>query len=125
MAPENENPRENERGSGETPEEKPSYTPASFEKRTLAWVGVVYMVYLVIGVTYMIATAKVLTGTAQLLLPPAAVGVAVIAIHRYRQGKIKEGRNFMLALIFLCFVAFVIGLVCGIPGLLANFGIYV
>lgn len=109
--------------TGAAGDTKPSYTPASFEKRVWAWVGVVYMVMLVLAVTYMIATAKVLTGTAFLLLPPAAVGAAIVAVHRYRRGKISQGRNFTLALLFLCFVAFVLGLVCGIPNLLANFGV--
>lgn len=102
----------------------PSYIPASFEKRVVAWVGVIYMIMLVLSVTYMMATAKVLTGTSFLLLPPAAVGVSIITIYRYRQGKIVQGRNFALALVCLCFVAFVMGLVCGISNLLTNFGIY-
>ena len=111
-------------GQDESREEKrPSYTPASFEKRVAAWVGVIYMVMLTLSVTYMIATARVLTGTAYLLLPPAAVGVAVIAIHRQRLGQVSEGRNFTIALVFLCFVAFITGLICGIPNLLANFGV--
>ncbi len=101
-----------------------SYTPASFEKRVVAWVGVVYMIMLVLSLTYMISTAKILTGTAFLLLPPAAVGVAIIAIYRYRQSKSVQGRNFTLALVFLCFVALVMGLIRGIPNLLSNFGIY-
>lgn len=119
-------PNLNETGSEETgTEPSPAYTPASFEKRVAAWVGVVYMVMLVLSVTYMIATAKVLTGTAFLLLPPAAVGVAIVAIHRQRTGrsKVNEGKYFTFALVFLCFIAFAMGLVCGIPNLLANFGV--
>ena len=108
-----------------TPEEeteKPSYIPVSFEKRVIAGVGAVYMIMLVLATTYMIATASVLTNIAFLLLPPASVGVAMIAIHRYRKGELAQGRNFMLALVFLCFIAFVMGLVCGIPNLLAQLG---
>ena len=103
-------------------EEQPSYQPASFQRRVIAWVGVAYMVILVLATTYMMATAQYLSGTAGLLVCPAAVGVAVIAIHRYRKGEMKvdNARNFTIALVFLCFVAFVMGLVCGGPNLLAH-----
>lgn len=104
------------------PEEDPTgYTPAPFEKRVAAWVGVIYMVMLTLSVTYMIATAQVLKGTAFLLLPPAAVGAAVIAIHRFRQG----GRGLVGTVIVtvLCAAAFLLGLVCGIPTLLGQLGV--
>lgn len=118
---------ENKEKSTQTPEEeKPSYTPASFEKRVAAWVGVVYMVMLVFAIVILIATGgQGLANTFPLLLPPAAVGAAVIAVHRQKEGKMpeKEGRYFTPAIIFLCFAAVVLGLVCGIPSLLANFGI--
>ena len=100
-----------------------NYTPASFEKRTAAWVGVVYMLMLVAAMTYMIATAKVLTGIAPLLLPPAAVGAMVILIHRSRQGQAGSNRAFTFAMFFLCVFAFLIGLALGIPALLSNFGV--
>ena len=103
-------------------EEQSSYIPASFEKRVAAWVGVVYMIMLTLSVTFMIATGEVLQGTATLLLPPAAVGVAVVAIRRYRRGELKQGRTFLLALLFLCFMAVVLGLVTGVPVLLSQLG---
>ena len=102
-----------------------NYTPASFEKRVAAWVGVVYMLMLTAAMTYMISTAKVLTGIAPLLLPPAAVGAAVILIHRSRNGTAGANRAFTFAMFFLCVFAFLIGLALGIPALLANFGILV
>ena len=107
-------------------EKKEPFVPSSFEKRVAAWVGVFYMVMLTFAVTYMIATAKVLTGIAPLLLPPAAVGVAIIAIYRHRKGKMRvDGSKwFTPALVFLCLIAFIMGLVTGIPVLLAHFGIY-
>ena len=101
-------------------EKKPSYTPASFEKRVAAWVGVVYMVMLTLSVTYMIATARVLTGTAPLLLPPGAAGVAAAALHRRRAG--RTGTVLTVLLVLLCAAAFLLGLLLGIPALLANFG---
>lgn len=105
-------------------EDKPSYTPASFEKRVAAWVGVVYMVMLVIAIVILIATSgKGLANTFPLLLPPAAVGAAIIGIYREIKGKNKEGRYFTWALVFLCVAAFAVGVISGIPPLLANFGI--
>ncbi len=108
------------------PEEegKPSYTPASFEKRVAAWVGVVYMVMLVLAIVILVATSgKGLANTFPLLLPPAAVGAAIIGIYREIKGKNKEGRYFTWALVFLCAVACVVGVIGGGPPLLANFGI--
>ena len=104
----------------EVREETSSYTPASFERRVIAWMGVVYMVILVLATTYLIATASYLTGTAPILVAPAAVGAAVIVIHKYRKGEISQGRNFMLAAVFLCVVAFATGLACGVPPLLEH-----
>lgn len=40
--------------------EKPSYTPASKKKRIAAWIGVVFMVLLVLMYTYSIATGAIL-----------------------------------------------------------------
>lgn len=99
---------------------QPSYQPASFSRRVTAWVGVAYMVILVLATTYMLATAQYLTGTAGLLVCPAAVGIAVIAIHRCRIGEMKNGRNFTLALVFLCIVACLTGLACSIPNLILH-----
>ncbi len=42
----------------ETP--KPSYTPASRGKRVAAWIGVIFMVLLVLMYTYSIATGAIL-----------------------------------------------------------------
>lgn len=98
---------------------------ASFEKRVAAWVGVVYMVMLVLAMTVLIAKSGTgLDGTFPLLLCPAAVGVAIIAVYRKRNGRsVSRERYFTPALVFLCFLAFVIGLICGLPPLLAQFGI--
>lgn len=106
-------------------EEKPAFVPASFEKRVAAWVGVAYMVMLLLATTCMFALGRPLNNVFPLLLVPGSVGVAVVGIYREKHGKVnvKDGRYFTPALVFLCFLAFVIGLVCGIPPLLANFGI--
>lgn len=105
-------------GSGS---ENQGYTPASFEKRVAAWVGVVYMLILTAAMTYMLYTGTTLNGIAPLLLPPAAVGAGVIVIHRHRKGAPGSNRFFLCAMLILCAAAFLLGLVMGIPALLANF----
>lgn len=114
---------ENKEKTPETGEEKPAYKPASFEKRTAAWVGVVYMVMLVLAITYAIANGAPLKDCNYLLFPPAAVGGFIIGVYRIRMGKEKEGRYFNIALLFLCVAAFLLGVICGVPNLLANFGL--
>lgn len=111
--------------AAQTREEGGGSQRASFEKRVAAWVGVVYMVMLVLAMTILIAKSGTgLNGTFPLLLCPAAVGAAIIAVYRKRNGRsVSQERYFTPALVFLCFLAFVIGLICGLPPLLAQFGI--
>ena len=40
--------------------EKPSYTPASRKKRIAAWIGVIFMILLVLLYTHSIATGAIL-----------------------------------------------------------------
>lgn len=105
--------------SGQEPA-PPAYTPASFEKRTAAWVGVAYMILIVLATTYMIATAQVLSGTAPLLLVPGAAGVAVTAVHRHRQSPSRTGLLLTVCLVALCILACGLGLLWGLPSLLAH-----
>ena len=95
---------------------QPSYQPASFNRRVIAWVGVAYMVILVLSTTYMIATAQSLSGTAGLLLVPAAVGGGVILLRRFAQSK---GALWLL-LTAICCAAAVFGLWTSVPTLLEH-----
>ncbi len=58
--------------------EEASYVPASIYKRVWAWVGIVYMVILVLLVTYFLATWTFLTGIAGIMLFPALGGFCVV-----------------------------------------------
>ena len=71
--------------------QKPPVQYASPTKRLWAWVGVVYMVILVLFSTYSTAFGHALTGTAGLLLSPALLGLGGTAILRYRQGIGRAG----------------------------------
>ena len=60
-----------------THDEEQSYTPASPVKRTLAWIGVVYMVILVTLITYFYFTASILAVVCWLLaLLTLPIGIA-------------------------------------------------
>lgn len=103
--------------------EKPGYVPASFEKRVAAWTGVVYMVMLVFATAYALFNGGPLVNCHYLLLPPAAVGGFIIGVYRIRHGKDKDGPYFNIAILFLCVIGFLLGVICGVPSLLANFGL--
>ena len=93
-----------------------SYTPASFEKRTAAWMGVAYMVMVLFTITFAIFTGgKELPGTFPLFLVPAAVAVAVIAIYRQRKGTALGG---LPGTVMLCAAALLLGLWLGVPALI-------
>jgi len=95
-----------------------SYTPASFEKRTAAWVGIAYALIMLFVITFAIFTGgKNLPGTFPLLLIPVAAGAAVIAVYRQRQGTAPGGLAFTVLIVALCTAAVVLGFVLGGPAL--------
>ena len=106
----------------QTPQE-PQKEPVKYAtpmQRLWAWVGVVYMVILVLFSTYSMARGHALTGTAGLLLSPALVGLGGTALLRYRQGM---GRGGLWACILVTGGAFglaVWNLVQGVPILLSQ-----
>lgn len=102
-------------------EEEPqtSYTPASFEKRTAAWMGVAYVLCMLFIITFSIFSGgKPLTGTFPLLLIPVAVAAAVVAIYRQRQGTALGGLPTTIVVVLVCAAAVVIGLWLGVPALI-------
>lgn len=106
----------------EETENPPSYTPASFEKRTAAWVGVAYMVMLLFIITFSIFTGgRQLTGTFPLFLVPIAAGAAVIAVYRQRKGTAPGGLIGTMIALLVCAAGVVLGLLLGIPALMDAF----
>lgn len=101
-------------------EDNQNYTPASFEKRVGAWIGIGYMLMLVALITYTVATARSLPGTAPLLLVPLGIGVPFIAVHRQRQGTALGGLAGTILICVVCVAAVVLGLWLGIPALIAD-----
>lgn len=105
------------------PEETPSYTPASMEKRIAAWVGIVYALMFCFIITFsMYCPDRSLSGTFPLFLVPVAAGVLVLSLYRQRKGTAPGGLPTTLFLALLCLAAVVLGLLLGLPALIAALG---
>ena len=109
--------------NSENQEQQPSYTPASPLKRSLAWVGLVYMqAFVGLNLYPFFNGGSYLTGVAPLFACPGIAGLLVIAIWTLRQpGETYSKKASMVVLALVCAVGLVVSLVLGIPGLLANF----
>ena len=96
------------------------YTPASFEKRAAAWMGIAYVVMLCFVINYAIYTGgRDLPGTFPLFLVPVSVSLAVILIRRIRLRTALGGTVGGILGLILCAAGLVLGLALGGPALLA------
>ena len=99
------------------------YTPASFEKRAAAWMGIVYVLMLSFVITFAIYTGgRELPGTFPLFLVPVSVTLAVILIRRMKLSTCPGGRAGGVLGLILCAAGVGLGLFLGVPALLAAFG---
>ncbi len=99
-------------------EDKPPYTPASFEKRTAAWMGVAYVLLLLFAITYAIFTGgRALNGTFPLFLIPVAVAAIVVAVYRQRRGAAPGGLPLTIVIVIVCAAAVALGVLLGVPAL--------
>lgn len=106
----------------EEQKDAPSYIPASFEKRTAAWMGIAYMLMLLFIITFSIYTGgRQLTGTFPLFLVPVSVALAVIAIYRQAKGSAPGGLPMTILALVFCVAGVVFGLGLGVPALIAVF----
>ena len=80
------------------------YTPASPVKRTMAWIGVVYMVILVAMMTYYYFTGSMLVNMAPLLAVPGLIGLGILALVSWRTTG-RPGKWPAIALAAVCFLA--------------------
>ena len=101
--------------------EERGYTPASPVKRTLAWIGVVYMVILVALTTYFIFTGQALGNLGPLLTVPGLIGLGILALVSWRTAG-HPGKWPAIALAALCWLLALATLPIGIAGLMSNFG---
>ena len=106
-----------------TPEEKEGsgFTPSSPVKRTLAWIGVVYMVILVALTTYFYFTGTGLGNLGPLLTVPGLIGLGVVSLVSWRTAG-RPGKWPAIALAVVCWLLAAATLPVGIAGLMSNFG---
>ena len=98
------------------------YTPASFEKRAAAWMGIAYTVMMCFVINYAIYTGgRDLPGTFPLFLVPVSVALAVILIRRMKLHTSPGGTAGGVLGLTLCTAGLVLGLALGAPALLAAF----
>lgn len=104
----------------QTSQQGGGYTPASFEKRAAAWMGIAYTVMLCFIINYAIYTGgRELPGTFPLFLVPVSAALAVILIRRIKLGAAPGGTAGGVLGLVLCAAGLAVGLVLGVPALLA------
>lgn len=101
-------------------DEKEGYTPSSPVKRTLAWIGLVYMVILVALTTYFYFTGTMLGNLAPLLTVPGLIGLGVVALVSHRTNGVPSLKMTILV-VLACWALAAFTLPIGILGLMSNF----
>ena len=101
--------------------EDSGFTPSSPVKRTMAWIGLVYMVILVALTTWFYFTAKPLGNLGPLLTVPGLIGLGIVALVSWRTTG-KPGKWPAISLAILCWLLALATLPIGIAGLMSNFG---
>ena len=111
-------PRNNETGH-----EQEGWTPASFEKRAAAWMGIVYVLMLLFILNFALFTGgQQLPGTFPLFLVPVSVTLAVVVVHRMKERALPGGMAGGVAALIGCAAGAAFGLILGVPALIAAFG---
>ncbi|MCI9352356.1 MAG: hypothetical protein HFF58_03780 [Lawsonibacter sp.] len=103
------------------PGEDRGYLPASPVKRTLAWIGLVYMLILLALTTYFYFTGTGLHNLGPLLTVPGLTGLGIVALVSWRSTG-KPGKWPAIGLSLLCWLLALGTLPIGIAGLMSNFG---
>lgn len=113
-------PRKTESASSE---ERPTYTPASVEKRIAAWIGIAYALMFGFIITFsMYRPDRSLAGTFPLFLVPVAIGIIILSIYKQCKGTARGGLPSTIVVILICLAAAGIGLWLGVPVLAVAFG---
>ena len=103
--------------------QEPGYTPASFEKRAAAWMGVAYVLMLLFVLNFLLFTGgQQLPGTFPLFLIPVSVALAAVLVHRIRNKTLPGGMAGAVLGLAACAAGVVFGLVLGVPALLSALG---
>lgn len=105
-------------------ENQEPYTPASFEKRTAAWMGIAYVLMLLFILNFALYTGgRQLPGTFPLFLIPVSVALAVILLHHIKTKTLPGGTVGTALGLIACAAGIFFGLFLGVPALLAAFGV--
>lgn len=100
------------------------YTPASFEKRAAAWMGIVYVLMLLFILNFTLFTGgRELPGTFPLFLVPVCVTLAIVVGRRLKSGLLPGGKAAGIAVLAGCAAGALLGLALGVPPLLAALGV--
>ena len=110
------------------PKEKPEqgktdfgYTPSSPVKRSLAWIGLVYVLILLGLTTYFYFTGTTLGNLAPLLAVPGLIGLGILALVGWRTTG-RPGKWVAIIAATVCWLLAAVTIPVGIVGLLSNFG---
>ncbi len=104
---------------GQTPRQEPIKWATPMQ-RLWAWVGVVYMVILVLLTTYALARGAYLGGIAGIMLAPALAGLGGSVILRYREGYRRGGPVVCVLLAGAAFGLAIWNLIQAVPNLLSQ-----
>ena len=108
----------------ENEQQTESWTPASFEKRTAAWMGSAYVLMFLFILNFTLFTGgRQLPGTFPLFLIPISVALAVIIIHRMKTKALPGGMAGGAVGLILCAAGIFFGLALGVPPLLSALGV--
>ena len=97
------------------------YTPASPVKRTLAWIGLVYMFLLLGLTTWFYFTGHMLGNLGPLLAVPGLAGLGILSLVSWKSTG-NPPKRAAIPLALACFALALFTLPIGIAGLLSNFG---
>ena len=97
------------------------YTPASPVKRTMAWIGLAYVLIFLGLTTYFYFTGTMLGNLAPLLTVPGLIGLGALALVSHKSTG-SPGRTAAIVAAVVCWVLALVTLPIGMAGLLSNFG---
>lgn len=101
--------------------EDKGYTPSSPLKRTMAWIGLAYVLILLALTTYFYFTGTTLGNLAPLLTVPGLIGLGVLVLVSWRSTG-RPGKWPAIILAVICWLLALVTLPIGIAGLMSNFG---
>ena len=107
-------------GPREDKKEEHAYTPASPVKRTLAWIGLAYVLIFLALTTYFYFTGTTLGNLGPLLTVPALIGLGALSLVSWRTVG-RPGKWVAILVAVVCWLLALVTIPIGLVGLLSNF----